>query len=90
MNLLATPKGYGWELATPRFSSGGTRLSLSAYGKVGGTGTFMWIDPPRQLFAVLLTNHGLPVPFDEPGWNRLLENTGSVEFFNGVMAAVVA
>lgn len=89
-NLFATPKGYGWELATPRFSNGGTRLTPGSYGKAGGTGTFMWIDPTRQLFAVFLTNHGLPVPFDEAGWDRLLENTGSVEFFNGVMAAVTA
>ncbi len=89
-NLFATPKGYGWELATPRFSHGGTRLAHGAYGKAGGTGTFLWIDPSRQILAVLLTNHGLPVPFDEAGWDRLLENTGSAEFFNGVMAAVTA
>lgn len=89
MNLLATPKGYGWELATPRFCNGGTKLSPGSYGKVGGTGTFLWIDPVRQLFAVLLTNHGLPVPFDEPGWNRLLDNVGAGEFFDGVMGAVV-
>lgn len=89
-NLLLTPKGYGWELSTPRFSNGGTRMSPTAYGKAGGTGTFMWIDPPRQIVAVLLTNHGLPVPFDEPGWNKLLEETGCAEFFNGVMAAVIA
>jgi CubicO group peptidase (beta-lactamase class C family) len=90
MNLLATPKGYGWELATPRFSNGGTRLSPGSYGKAGGTGTFMWIDPVRQVFAVLLTNHGLPVPFDEPGWNRLLDDVGCGEFFDGVISAVVS
>jgi serine-type D-Ala-D-Ala carboxypeptidase len=90
MNLLATPKGYGWELATPRHSNGGTRMSRNAFGKAGGTGTFMWVDPPRQIIAVLLTNRGLPVPFDEPGWNKLLEDAGNVEFFNGVMAAVTA
>jgi serine-type D-Ala-D-Ala carboxypeptidase len=90
MNLLATPKGYGWELSTPRHSNGGTRLSRNAYGKAGGTGTFMWVDPPRQIVAVILTNRGLPVPFDEPGWNKLLEDVGNAEFFNGVMAAVLA
>lgn len=90
MNLLATPKGYGWELATPRHSNGGTRMSRNAFGKAGGTGTFMWVDPPRQIVAVLLTNRGLPVPFDEPGWKKLLDDSGNVEFFNGVMAAVKA
>lgn len=89
-NLFATPKGFGWELATPRFSSGGTRLSKTAFGKAGGAGTFLWVDPPRQIVAVILTNHGMPVPFDEPGWNKLLDDVGTAEFFNGVMAAVLA
>ncbi len=88
LNLLSTPKGFGWELFTPRFSNGGTRLSPGSYGKAGGAGTFMWVDPARQLFAVLLTNHGLPVPFDERGWNRLLDETSSSEFYDGVVGAV--
>ncbi|MDC3956144.1 beta-lactamase family protein [Polyangium jinanense] len=87
-NLVSAPKGYGWELFTPRFSPGGTRLSPGSYGKSGGAGTFVWVDPSRQLVAVLLTNHGLPVPFDERGWNRLLDDTSCVEFFDGVVGAV--
>jgi serine-type D-Ala-D-Ala carboxypeptidase len=87
-NLLLTPKGYGWELTTRRFSNGGMRLSPGSYGKAGGAGTFMWIDPERELFGVLLTNHGLPVPFDEPGWNRMLDEVGSSEFFDGIINAV--
>lgn len=90
MNIVATPKGYGWELATPRYSNGGTRLSPSAYGKAGASGTFVWIDPPRQLVAVLLTNHGLPIPIDESGWNRFIDDVGSAEFFNGVIDAIEA
>ncbi|XYH95353.1 serine hydrolase domain-containing protein [Sorangium sp. So ce1128] len=88
-NLLATPKGYGWELATRRFSNGGTRLGRCAYGKSGGAGTFMWIDSRRELFGVLLTNHGLPTPFDEIGWNRMLDSVGSAEFFDGIINAVM-
>ncbi|MGK3978236.1 serine hydrolase domain-containing protein [Sorangium sp. So ce118] len=88
-NLLSTPKGYGWELATRRFSHGGTRLGRSAYGKCGGAGTFMWIDCRRELFGVLLTNHGLPTPFDEIGWNRMLDSVGSAEFFDGIVNAVM-
>ncbi len=87
-NLLLTPKGYGFELSTRRFSNGGMRLSPRSYGKAGGAGTFMWIDPDRDLFGVLLTNHGLPVPFDEPGWDRLLDETGPAEFFDGIINAV--
>ncbi|WP_434043472.1 MULTISPECIES: serine hydrolase domain-containing protein [Sorangium] len=87
-NLLLAPKGLGWELWTPRFSSGGARLSPGSFGKAGGTGTFLWIDPARELFGVLLTNHGLPEPFDEIGWNRMLDSIGVVEFFDGVIGAV--
>lgn len=88
-NLLSTPKGYGWELATRRFSNGGMRLSRGSYGKAGGTGTFMWIDRRRELFGILLTNHGLPSPFDEIGWNRMLDAVGSAEFFDGIIQAVI-
>ncbi|WP_437591707.1 serine hydrolase domain-containing protein [Sorangium sp. So ce1000] len=87
-NLLLTPKGLGWELWTRRFSNGGTRLSPRSYGKAGGAGTFMWVDPDREIIGVLLTNHGLPQPFDEIGWNRMLDNIGCAEFFDGVINAV--
>jgi serine-type D-Ala-D-Ala carboxypeptidase len=87
-NLLMTPKGYGWELSTRRFSNGGMRLRTGSYGKAGGAGTFMWIDPARELFGVLLTNHGLPTPFDEIGWDRMLDAIGNAEFFDGIINAV--
>jgi serine-type D-Ala-D-Ala carboxypeptidase len=87
-NLLETPKGYGWELFSHRFSSGGMRLRPGSYGKAGGAGTFIWIDPSRGLFGVLLTNHGLPVPFEEPGWNKMLDDVGCAEFFDGIVNAL--
>jgi CubicO group peptidase (beta-lactamase class C family) len=87
-NLLFTPKGYGFELWTHRFSPGGMRLSPGSYGKTGGAGTFMWIDPTRELIGVLLTNHGLPIPFDQPGWNHLIDDIASGEFYDGVIGAV--
>ncbi len=71
-NLLFTHKGYGWELWTHRFSSGGMRLTPGSFGKAGGAGTFFWVDPQRDLFAIILSNHGLPVPFDSNGWERKL------------------
>jgi CubicO group peptidase (beta-lactamase class C family) len=88
-NLISTPKGYGFELWTHRFSPGGMRLSPGSYGKSGGAGTFMWIDPTRQLTAILLTNHGLPLPFDQPGWNHLIDDVAVAEFCDGVVQAVV-
>jgi serine-type D-Ala-D-Ala carboxypeptidase len=88
-NLISTPKGYGFELWTHRFSPGGMRLTPGSYGKSGGAGTFMWIDPQRDLMAILLTNHGLPLPFDQPGWNRLIDDVAVAEFCDGVVQAVV-
>ncbi len=38
-------------------SSCGTRMSPSAFGHVGYTGTSLWIDPSRNRYFVLLTNH---------------------------------
>ena len=87
-NLLFTPKGYGFELWTHRFSPGGMRLSPGSYGKSGGAGTFMWIDPKRELIAILLTNHGLPVPFDQPGWNLLIDEVAVAEFCDGVVNSI--
>ncbi len=37
-------------------SSCGTRMSASAFGHVGYTGTSLWIDPARDRYFVLLTN----------------------------------
>ncbi len=82
-NLLFTHKGYGWELWTHRFSSGGMRLTPGSFGKAGGAGTFFWVDRRRDLFGVFLTNHGLPVPFDGPGWAAMLDNIGVYELRRG-------
>ncbi|WP_438027881.1 serine hydrolase domain-containing protein [Sorangium sp. So ce233] len=87
-NLLLTPKGLGWELWTRRFSSGGMRLSPRSYGKAGGAGTFMWVDPDHEIIGVLLTNHGLPQPFDALHWSRMLDAIGCAEFFDGIINAV--
>jgi len=38
-------------------SSCGTRLSAASFGHVGYTGTSLWIDPERNRYFVLLTNH---------------------------------
>ncbi|NOY90541.1 MAG: DUF1343 domain-containing protein [Deltaproteobacteria bacterium] len=49
-------RGLGWDMQPPH-SSG---LSDAAYGHGGYTGTWIFIDPARDLFIVLLTNvvHG--------------------------------
>tara|TARA_B100001964_G_C14218304_1_gene593958 strand:- start:1827 stop:2051 length:225 start_codon:yes stop_codon:yes gene_type:complete len=41
-------------------SSCGRRLSSSAIGHTGFTGTSLWIDPARDLYIVFLTNRVHP------------------------------
>jgi CubicO group peptidase (beta-lactamase class C family) len=52
-------RGLGWQLAAPQASSG-ARLSASAFGHTGFTGTSLWIDPERDLAFVLLSNRVHP------------------------------
>lgn len=82
--LFAARKALGWELPGP-FSHGGESFSGRAFGKVGGTGTFLWIDPDRDLIAIYLTNYGQPVPFSENNWSKLISATGSRDFFDFVV-----
>jgi serine-type D-Ala-D-Ala carboxypeptidase len=48
-------RALGWDTMRPT-SSCGTRMSASAFGHVGFTGTSLWIDPDRDRYFVLLTN----------------------------------
>jgi len=88
--LLLTPKGYGWELSVdPRMSPGGSAFGHAAFGKSGGAGTFMWVDPRRQLIAIYLTNYGEPQPFTQAGWNKLVADIAPFRFFDLVAGATV-
>ncbi|MGH9176021.1 MAG: serine hydrolase domain-containing protein [Vicinamibacterales bacterium] len=49
-------RALGWDTMLPT-SSCGTRFSSSAIGHTGFTGTSLWIDPERDLYAVLLSNY---------------------------------
>jgi CubicO group peptidase (beta-lactamase class C family) len=48
-------RALGWDTMLPT-SSCGTRMSPSAFGHVGFTGTSLWIDPVADRYFVLLTN----------------------------------
>ncbi len=48
-------RALGWDTMLPT-SSCGTKMSASAFGHVGFTGTSLWIDPIRDRYWVLLTN----------------------------------
>lgn len=49
-------RALAWDTMLPT-SSCGTHMSPSAFGHVGYTGTSLWIDPERDRYFVLLTNH---------------------------------
>lgn len=46
----------GWDTPTPGASSAGSRISSGSVGHLGFTGTSVWIDRPRGVHVVLLTN----------------------------------
>lgn len=52
-------RALGWDTPSNP-SSAGALFSQSSYGHTGFTGTSLWIDPERELFAILLTNRVHP------------------------------
>ncbi|HVR41972.1 MAG TPA: serine hydrolase domain-containing protein [Thermoanaerobaculia bacterium] len=53
---LEENRGAGWLLHMPRPDHPSAVLSERCYGHTGFTGTSVWVDPPRDLIMVLLTN----------------------------------
>jgi CubicO group peptidase (beta-lactamase class C family) len=50
-------RALGWDTPSETGgSSAGRFFSERAYGHTGFTGTSLWLDPERDLFAILLTN----------------------------------
>jgi CubicO group peptidase (beta-lactamase class C family) len=52
-------RALGWDTPSER-SSAGDLFSPRSFGHTGFTGTSMWMDPDRKLFAILLTNRVHP------------------------------
>ncbi len=61
-NLPAgSTRALGWDTpADSGYSSAGAKLSRRSFGHTGFTGTSMWMDPDRDLFIILLSNHVHP------------------------------
>lgn len=57
--IPGSSRALGWDTMLPT-SSCGTRLSSTAIGHTGFTGTSLWIDAERDLYVVLLTNRVHP------------------------------
>jgi CubicO group peptidase (beta-lactamase class C family) len=52
-------RALGWDTMLPT-SSCGTKMSASAIGHTGFTGTTLWIDPANDYYVVMLTNRVHP------------------------------
>ncbi|HKG25550.1 MAG TPA: serine hydrolase domain-containing protein [Thermomicrobiales bacterium] len=65
----APGRGLGWRVGSPTSAADqndpGVPLGAAAYGHTGFTGTSLWIDPSRELVAVLLTNRLYPTARSE-------------------------
>ena len=76
-------RGLGWMIAGPG-SSAGDLLSPRSFGHTGFTGTSLWIDPERKLYALLLSNRIHPRR-DNPGIFRtrhIFHNLAVLEYGN--------
>lgn len=58
-NPALSHRALGWETANGT-NSAGKRMSTSAFGHTGFTGTSIWMDPGQNLFVLLLTNRVNP------------------------------
>jgi serine-type D-Ala-D-Ala carboxypeptidase len=58
-DVPGSSRALGWDTMLPT-SSCGARMSASAIGHTGFTGTSLWIDWERDLYVVLLTNRVHP------------------------------
>ncbi len=63
-DVPGSSRALGWDTMLPT-SSCGTRMSPTAFGHVGFTGTSLWIDPEAAIYVVLLTNRVHPKPDNE-------------------------
>ncbi|MCK4965720.1 serine hydrolase [bacterium] len=52
--------GLGWRMFMGKDDVIGNTLSPESFGHLGYTGTSLWIDPEKNLFAILLTNRVHP------------------------------
>ena len=57
--MPGSSRALGWDTMLPT-SSCGTKMSASAIGHTGFTGTSLWIDPANDLYVVILTNRVHP------------------------------
>lgn len=74
--IVSGPKTWFWEHGKSPFSFFGNEVSDKAIGKMGGAGTFLLIDPEKDLIIVYLTNYGEPEQTlkGESSWNTFFSD----------------
>ncbi len=89
--ILSGPKTWFWEYAFCKYSFFGDLVSKKAIGKMGGAGTFLFIDPEYDLIIVYLTNYGQPERTleGEEGWNKFLKEIDIMGLCNIVLGNIV-
>ena len=89
--ILSGPKTWFWEYAFSNYSFFGDLVSKKAIGKMGGAGTFLFIDPEYDLIIVYLTNYGQPERTleGEEGWNKFLKDIDVMGLCNIVIGNVI-
>jgi CubicO group peptidase (beta-lactamase class C family) len=50
-------RGLGWQMKATEAPTCGPYFSTDSFGHTGFVGNSVWVDPPRELVAVLLTNN---------------------------------
>ena len=63
--LPGSTRALGFDTPSPGVSQAGARFGPRTVGQLGFTGTSLWIDPDRELIAVLLTNRVHPTRANE-------------------------
>lgn len=58
-----TPHGLGFDFPAAENASAGSRFSFATVGHLGFTGTSFWIDLPRRIMVILLTNRVHPTRY---------------------------
>jgi CubicO group peptidase (beta-lactamase class C family) len=89
--ILSGPKTWFWEYAFSKYSFFGDLASRKAVGKMGGAGTFLFIDPEYDIIIVYLTNYGQPEHTleGEEGWNKFLQDIDIMGLCNIVLGNTV-
>jgi CubicO group peptidase (beta-lactamase class C family) len=68
--VTGSSRALGWDCMRMT-SSCGVRMSASAFGHTGFTGTSLWIDPARDFYAVLLSNRVHPDAMPDDDMQRV-------------------